>query len=133
MSKNDGVYTPHVHYRTERNGKQVISRETIEWFLNRALEYQQVGSRRPTDNFHFEISGRGFEVMIWYLDCDEDGIDMWYYRSAPEAETYTHGTIQTIRDPYLLQAKEHVEKLMDKVWQDWIESQKKEVRNGNTV
>ena len=121
MSKNDGVYTPHVHYRTERNGKQVISRETIEMFLNWVLEYQEIGGERLTDNLHFEINGQGFVVTIWTRDFNEHGVNMWYYYTNPEHETHRHGSIMSMRDPYLVEARKRVEKLMEQVRADWAE------------
>lgn len=126
MSKNDGVYTPHVHYRTERIGKQVIDRETIEWFLNRALEYQDIRDPRHHNNLHFEIDGCGFIVTIWQRDFDEDGINAWVYKTDPTTKNYSLGGSTIVRDPYLVEARKHVEKFMEQVTKQWVERKKKE-------
>jgi hypothetical protein len=110
MSKNDGVYTPHVHYRTRRNEKQVIDRKTIDWFVDKLLEFQQLSV--PNRQMYFEINKHGFVVMVWQRDYNEDGLRMWYYETAPETETHRDNGIMTVRDPYLAQAKLHVEQVL---------------------
>lgn len=88
----------------------MIDRKTIDWFVDRLLEFQQLGTLNI--QMHFEINKNGFVVMVWQRDYNEDGVRMWYYETAPETETSRDNGIMTIRDPYLTQAKLHVEQVL---------------------
>lgn len=100
----------------------MIDRKTIDWFVDKLLEFQQ--SSILHKQMHFEINGTGFVVMIWQRDDEEDGLHMWYYETNPETETFRHGGIMTIRDPYLTQAKAHVEQVLKEARD---EAQKKDI------
>ena len=91
----------------------MIDRKTIDWFVDRLLEFQQLAV--PNRQMHFEINKYGFVVMVWQRDYNEDGLHMWYYETNPKTETFRNGGIMTIRDPYLTQAKAHVERILKEV------------------
>lgn len=90
----------------------MISRDLVEWFVERALEYQTLLPEDYKHDIRFEIIKRGFIVTIWSKEEDEDGICMYCYDSRPETGNWTGGWNRNIRDPYLSRAKKHVEKLI---------------------
>lgn len=90
----------------------MITRETIDWFVDRALEYQDLKQDDYRHDFRFEIGTRGITVTIWSRDEDENGMCAYFYESKPTATSYTIGWNQNIRDPHLRQAREHVEKII---------------------
>ena len=107
----------------------MIDRKTVEWFVNRALEYQEIGAEDYTHDYRFEIGTRGSTAIIWQRDTDENGVCMWYYESRDNSSTYLLGDILTVHDPLLVEARKHVEKLMKQARIDWAEQHKKEVNH----
>jgi hypothetical protein len=55
---------------------RMIDRKTVEWFVNRALEYQEIGAEDYTHDYRFEIGTRGSTAIIWQRDADENGVCM---------------------------------------------------------
>ena len=51
----------------------MISRDLVEWFVERALEYQTLLPEDCKHDIRFEIIKRGFIVTIWSKEEDEDG------------------------------------------------------------
>ena len=52
----------------------MISRDLVEWFVERALEYQTLLPEDYKHDIRFEIIKRGFIVTIWSKEQDEYGI-----------------------------------------------------------
>ena len=75
----------------------MISRDLVEWFVERALEYQTLLPEDYKHDIRFEIIKRGFIVTIWSKEEDEDGICMYCYDSRPETGNWTGGWICTWR------------------------------------